>query len=82
MCMGSAPRPPKPQPPAPTMKSAAPPPAMVRPETLKDEGGDDERITDRKRKALEIKATKEGTKQFGAIDPASLPDTPSGGTNL
>ena len=81
MCMGSRPTPPKPQPPAPTMKSAAPPPAMVRPEVIKDDGEGDDKISTRKKKALEIKATKEGTKQFGAIDPASLPNTPSGGVN-
>ena len=33
------------------------------------------------KKALEIKKVKEGTKTFGAINPASLPSTPSGGIN-
>ena len=80
--MGSRPPMPKPQPPAPTMKSAAPPPAMVKPEVIKEEGDGDDKLTSRKKKALEIKATKEGVKQFGAIDPASLPNTPSGGTNV
>ena len=80
--MGKAPKPPKPQPPAPTMKSAAPPPVMVRPENIKEEGAEDEKLSTRKKKALEIQATKAGVKQFGAIDPASLPDTPSGGANV
>ena len=66
---------------APTMKAAAPPPEMVSPEKIKDEQGDEDKLSTKKKKALEIQKVKEGTKPFGAINPASLPSTPSGGVN-
>ena len=69
------------QAPAPTMKAAAPPAEMVSPEKIKDEQGDEDKLSTKKKKALEIKKVKEGVKTFGAINPASLPDTPSGGIN-
>ena len=68
------------QAPAPSMRAPAPPSEMVSPEKIKDESGD-EKIDTKKKKALEIKKVKEGVKTFGAIDPASLPSTPSGGIN-
>lgn len=87
MCVGGlfgGGRKPMPQPqrqaPAPTMQAAAPPPEMVSPETIKEEEGED-KLSTKKKKALEIKKVKEGVKTFGAINPASLPDTPSGGVN-
>ena len=75
--------PPQPQRPqaAPTMKAAAPPAEMVSPEKIKDEQGDEDKLSTKKKKALEIKKVKEGVKTFGAINPASLPSTPSGGVN-
>ncbi len=69
------------QQPAPTMQAAAPPAEMVSPEKIKDEAGDEDKISTKKKKALEIKKVKQGVKTFGAINPASLPDTPSGGIN-
>ena len=66
---------------APTMKAAAPPAEMVSPEKIKDYQGDEDKLSTMKKKALEIKKVKEGVKTFGAINPASLPDTPSGGVN-
>nr|BAR33403.1 hypothetical protein [uncultured Mediterranean phage uvMED] len=66
---------------APTMKAAAPPAEMVSPERIKDEQGDEDKLSTKKKKALEIKKVKEGVKTFGAINPASLPSTPSGGVN-
>ena len=75
------PAPPQRQAPAPTMKAAAPPSEMVSPEKIKDEQGDEDKLSTKKKKALEIKKVKEGTKTFGAINPASLPSTPSGGIN-
>ena len=66
---------------APTMKAAAPPAEMVTPEKIKDEQGDEDKLSTKKKKALEIKKVKEGVKTFGAINPASLPNTPSGGIN-
>ena len=87
MCVGGlfgGGRKPMPQPqrqaPAPTMQAAAPPPEMVSPEKIKEEEGE-EKLSTKKKKALEIKKVKEGVKTFGAINPASLPDTPSGGVN-
>ena len=87
MCVGGlfgGGRKPMPQPqrqaPAPTMQAAAPPPEMVSPEVIKEEEGE-EKLSTKKKKALEIKKVKEGVKTFGAINPASLPSTPSGGVN-
>tara|TARA_R100000781_G_scaffold592_1_gene1055 strand:- start:478 stop:738 length:261 start_codon:yes stop_codon:yes gene_type:complete len=86
MCLPGNPPTPKPQAPAPTMKAATPPSQYVRPEDLKGkETGEDDKLSTRKKKALEIKAAKEGTKQFSAIDPSvgtNSPETPSGGTNI
>ena len=69
------------QAPAPTMKAAAPPTEMVDPERIKDEKGDEDKLSTKKKKALEIKKVREGTKTFGAIDPKTLPNTPQGGIN-
>ena len=87
MCVGGLfgggsrqPAPPPRQTPAPSMRAPAPPSEMVSPEKIKDESGE-EKIDTKKKKALEIKKVKEGVKTFGAIDPASLPSTPSGGIN-
>ena len=64
------------------MKAAAPPPESVTPERIKEEeGAEDDKLSTRKKKALEIKKVKEGVKTFGAIDPKTLPSTPSGGIN-
>ena len=88
MCVGGLfgggrrqPTPPPRQQVAPTMKAAAPPAEMVSPEKIRDEQGDEDKLSTKKKKALEIKKVKEGVKTFGAINPASLPDTPSGGVN-
>jgi len=69
------------QAPPPTMKAAAPPPEYVAPEDIKEKEGE-EKLSTRKKKILEIKKTKEGVKQFGAIDPTNLPNTPEGGVNI
>jgi len=86
MCIGplAPPKPPpmpKPQGPAPTVKAAAKGPEYVEPEKIKDELGDDEKMTTKKKKALEIQKTKEGVKEFGAIDEKSMPKGPEGGVN-
>ena len=87
MCVGplapKAPQMPTPtrQAPAPTMKAAAPPPEMVTPERIKEEGDEEDKLSPKKKKALEIKKVREGTKTFGAIDPKTLPNTPQGGIN-
>ena len=88
MCVGGlfgGGRKPMPQPqrqtPAPTMQAAAPPPEMVSPERIKEEEGDEDKLSTKKKKALEIKKVKEGVKTFGATDPKTLPTTPQGGVN-
>ena len=88
MCVGGlfgggpkAPPQPQRQQAAPPMKAATPPAEMVSPERIKDEQGDEDKLSTKKKKALEIKKVKEGVKTFGAINPASLPNTPSGGVN-
>tara|TARA_R100000781_G_scaffold10762_2_gene10104 strand:- start:809 stop:1078 length:270 start_codon:yes stop_codon:yes gene_type:complete len=67
--------------PQPTMRAAAPPTPVVQPKDIKPTG-DEEKISTRKKKALEIKKTQEGTKQLGAIDPGALPKSPPGGINV
>ena len=69
------------QAPAPTMKAAAPPSETVSPERIRDEGEDEDKISTKKKKALEIQKVREGVKTFGAIDPKTLPTTPQGGVN-
>jgi len=69
------------QTPAPTVKAAAPEAEYLEPKDLKKNEGDDEKLTTKKKKALEIKKTKEGVKEFGAIDPKSMPQGPEGGVN-
>ena len=88
MCVGNlfgggqkAPAPIQRQSPAPTMKAAAPPPETVSPERIKEEGEGEDKLSTKKKKALEIKKVREGVKTFGAIDPKTLPNTPQGGIN-
>ena len=57
----------------------APPPEMPTPDKISDEEGEDDKLSTRKKKALEIKKVREGTKQFGAINPATAPETPPAG---
>ena len=88
MCVGGLlgggnrqPAAPQRQAPAPTMKAAAPPSEMITPEKIKDESGDEDKLSTKKKKALEIQKVREGVKTFGAIDPKTLPTTPQGGVN-
>ena len=85
MCVGnlfggqpSAPPPPPKMAPAPTVKSAAPPAEMITPEKIQEEEGE-EKLSTKKKKALEIKKVQEGTKVFSALDPATMPQAPAGG---
>jgi hypothetical protein len=57
------------------MKSAAPPPEIPQATRLEDEGTEEDKVSTRKRKALEIKQAQRGVKEFSAIDPASMPNT-------
>tara|TARA_R100001463_G_C3455013_1_gene214148 strand:+ start:45 stop:314 length:270 start_codon:yes stop_codon:yes gene_type:complete len=86
MCVGpfkppTPPPPPKPRGPAPTVKAAAKGPEYVEPEKIKDQSEDEDLISTKKKKALEIQKAKEGVKEFGAIDPKSMPKSPEGGVN-
>ena len=84
MCVGNlfkppkAPAPPPRMRPAPPLKSAAPPSEMVKPEDIREET-EEEKLSTRKKKALEIEKVQKGVKEFGAIDPSITPDTPPGG---
>ena len=84
MCVGNlfkAPKAPTPPPrmrPAPPLKSAAPPPELVSPEKLVEDE-DEEKVSTRKKKALEIQKVKEGVKTFGAVDSSTMPQGPEGG---
>ena len=84
MCVGNmfggpkAPAPPPRMKPAPPLKSAAPPPEMVKPEDIREETEED-KLSTRKKKALEIQKVQQGVKQFGAINPATTPTAPPGG---
>ena len=89
MCVGNlfggSPKPPAPPPrmrPAPPLRSPAPPPVMPTPDKIMDEEGYDDKLSTRKKKALEIQKVQKGVKEFGAINPASTPDTPQGGVTL
>ena len=85
MCVGglfSGPKPPpvKRMEPAPPLKPAPPPTEMPTPENIRDQD-DKDKVSTRKRKALEIEKTQRGVKEFGAISGSTLPDTPQGGVN-
>jgi hypothetical protein len=59
------------------MKSAAPPAEIPAAKRLEDEESEEDKISTRKRKALEIKQAQRGVKEFSALDPASMPNTGS-----
>ena len=73
--------PPQRQAPAPTMQAAAPPPEMVAPETITDDKEDKDLLSTKEKKAKEELMIQQGVATFGAINPSSLPNTPSGGVN-
>ena len=88
MCLGApkAPPPPPRMKPAPPPKTAAPPPDIPQADRMDDEETEKQKMSTRKKKALEIKKTREGVKNLGAIDPAAQlnPNTnvaPSSGIN-
>jgi len=88
MCVGpfapkmpQMPAPPKRQAPPPSQKAAAPPPEYQPPEDIKDKQSDEEKLSTKKKKELQIQKQKEGVKQFGSVDPDNIPKTPEGGVN-
>ncbi len=85
-------KPPKPPPPPPRMKpapppkTAAPPPDIPMADRLDDEETEKQKLSTRRKKELEIKKVKEGTKTLGAIDPDAMTNpnagiAPSSGIN-
>jgi|TARA_R100000315_G_C5144538_1_gene82655 hypothetical protein len=85
MCIGNlfggkpkAPAPPPRMTPAPPLPTPAPPPEMVSPEKVKEET-EEEKLSTRKRKALEATKIREGVKTFGAVDASTMPQGPEGG---
>ena len=85
MCLGGGapPAPPRMKP-APPMKSAAPPAAIPAARALRKEQDEemDDKISTRRKKALEIKKVQKGVKEFGAIDPATLPQSGTTSTGV
>ena len=73
MCLGApkAPAPPPRMAPAPPPKAAAPPADIPQADRMEDEETEKQKLSTRKKKALEIKKTREGVKTLGAIDPAA-----------
>ena len=68
---GGAPSAPPRGKPAPPPKTAAPPAEIPMPDKISDEDAEKDKLSTRKKKALEIKKVKEGVKTLGAIDPAA-----------
>lgn len=67
---GGAPSAPPRGKPAPPPKTAAPPAEIPTPDRIDDEDAEKDKLSTRKKKALEIKKVKEGVKTLGAIDPS------------
>ena len=86
MCVGNlfgqpkAPAPPPRMAPAPPQKMAKPASELPAPDKIREET-EDEKLSTRKKKALEIQKVQRGVKEFGAINPAATPDTPPGGVS-
>ena len=84
MCVGNLFKPPKPPAapkrldPAPPLRPAPPLQEMGKAEKLREES-EEEKISTRKKTALELEKVKECVKEFSAIDPATTPDSPPGG---
>ena len=82
MCF-KPPSPPPPPPrmkPAPPPKSAAPPADIPLADRMDDEETEKQKLSTRRKKELEIKKVKEGTKTLGAIDPANTKLNPNTNT--
>ena len=75
---GSRPSAPPRMDPPPPQKPAAPPSELPDPEKLDDDATEAGKIK-AKRKALEVQRTRQGVKQFGAINPATTPTSPPQG---
>ena len=76
---GGSPEPPPRMKPAPPLKAVAPPADVPLTEKLRETEDSDEKVSTRRKKALEIKRVQRGVKEFGAIDPDTMPQTPTQG---
>ena len=83
MCFGSPSPPPAPprMAPAPPLKPLAPPSEVPVVERLRTEEGDAEKVSARRKKALEIKRVQRGVKEFGSISADTMPQSPVQGIN-
>ena len=84
MCFGgggSAPPPPPRMAPAPPLKPVAPPADVPVVERLRDEEDADQKVSTRRKKALEIKRVQRGVKEFGSISADTMPQSPVQGIN-
>ena len=83
MCFGSPSPPPAPprMAPAPPLKPLAPPSEVPVVERLRTEEGDAEKVSTRRKKALEIKRVQRGVKEFGSISADTMPQSPVQGIN-
>ena len=84
MCFFSSPSPPEPPPrmkPAPPLKAVAAPADVPLTEKLRETEDSDEKVSTRRKKALEIKRVQRGVKEFGSIDAATMPQSPVQGIN-
>tara|TARA_R100001594_G_scaffold131607_1_gene171373 strand:- start:3279 stop:3539 length:261 start_codon:yes stop_codon:yes gene_type:complete len=73
------PDPPPPINPPPPLRTPAPPRDVPRPEQIKEELGEDELVSGKKRTALQIAKIRRGMKEFGALTPGSIPSAPESG---
>ena len=83
MCLGNLFKPPKPPPvqrmaSQPALKAPPPPTETPQAEQVKPEGKETG-IDNRRKLKAETEKVREGVKQFKAIDPSTMPDSPEGG---
>jgi len=75
----SAPEPPPRMKPAPPLKAVAAPADVPLTEKLRETEDSDEKVSTRRKKALEIKRVQRGVKEFGSISADTMPQSPTQG---
>tara|TARA_R100001082_G_scaffold87417_1_gene53937 strand:- start:242 stop:502 length:261 start_codon:yes stop_codon:yes gene_type:complete len=83
MCFGGggSPEPPPRMQPAPPLKPLQPAAEVPVVERLRDTEDSDEKVSTRRKKALEIKRVQRGVKEFGSIGADTMPQSPIQGIN-